>query len=120
MTAVLFSIKPKFVEAMERNEKHYEFRRTIFDRDRTDRVVIYSTAPVKKITGTFRVGSVIEASPSELWTRFGIVSGLSKKEFFQYYDGKSTGFAIKIEDYERFKEPIDPYDDSSFTPPQSF
>lgn len=120
MTAVLFSIKPKYVEAMGRNEKHYEFRRTIFDRNRIDRVIIYSTSPVKMITATFRVGSVVEASPSELWTRFGDFSGLSRDEFFQYYDGKAVGFAIEIEDFEHLEKPIDPYRDPSFSPPQSF
>ena len=72
------------------------------------------------ITATFRVGSVVEASPSELWMRFGDVSGLSREEFFQYYDGKTTGYAIKIEDFEQLEKPIDPYHDSSFKPPQSF
>jgi type I restriction enzyme S subunit len=74
--AVLLSIRPKYVKAMNRNEKLYEFRKTIFDTGRIERVIIYSTSPVKKISATFRTRTVVKASPDELWTRFGDVSGL--------------------------------------------
>jgi predicted transcriptional regulator len=105
---------------MENNEKQYEFRKTIFDITRVQEAYIYSTAPVKKITASFKVGDVIRASPIDLWQKFGQVSGLSEEEFFQYYSGRSFGYAIKIEEFKRFDEPIDPYDLEGFVPPQSF
>jgi predicted transcriptional regulator len=120
LTCVLLSIKPRFVEAMVRNEKHYEFRKKIFDAKKVRQVYIYSTAPVKKITATFMVGGLECASPEELWRKFGTVSGLTRDEFFRYYEGRSKGYAIKIEDFRMYDEPIDPYRDERFVPPQSF
>lgn len=121
MTGVLLSIKPRFVEAMMRNEKHYEFRKSMFTDKNVSRVFIYTTAPVKMITASFRIGGVEKASPEVLWERFGHVAGISEEEFFEYYRNTSVGYAIKIEDLLNFDEPIDPYVTyPSFTPPQSF
>jgi len=105
---------------MERNEKHYEFRKTIFNESKVSQAFIYTTAPVKKITASFKIGEIIRAAPNELWARFGNVSGLSEDEFFAYYSGRSFGYAIKIEEFHHYEEPIDPYDEDGFVPPQSF
>lgn len=121
MTGVLLSIKPKFVEAMMRNEKHYEFRKSVFSDKKVSHVYIYTTSPVKKITASFRIGGIEKASPEELWERFGHVAGISEKEFFEYYKNTAVGYAIKIEDLRSYDEPIDPYSAyPNFTPPQSF
>lgn len=121
MTGVLISIKPKFVEAMMRNEKHYEFRKSMFTDKNVNRVYIYTTAPVKMITASFRIGKIEKAPPEVLWKRFGHVAGISEEEFFGYYRNTAVGYAIKIEDLQNLNEPIDPYAAyPSFTPPQSY
>lgn len=121
MTGVLLSIKPKFVEAMMRYEKHYEFRKSMFTDKNVNRVFIYTTAPVKMITASFKIGGIEKASPEVLWERFGHVAGISEEEFFRYYRNTAVGYAIKIEDLQNLNEPIDPYAAyPSFTPPQSF
>jgi len=121
MTGVLLSIKPKYVESILNHEKHYEFRKCIFNVKGVSTVYIYTTAPVKKITASFKVGGIIKASPQELWERLGSVSGLTKDEFFNYYKNSNFGYAIKIEDLVEYDSPIDPYQNvPDFTPPQSF
>ena len=118
---VLLSIKPKYVEAIVNGEKRYEFRKMIFRKKKLEAVYIYSTAPVKKIVGSFRVGSIIEDYPERLWNHLKRFSGLSYLEFFRYFEGKERGFAIEIESVEEFENPINPRDFiPNFVPPQSF
>jgi predicted transcriptional regulator len=121
LTCILLSIKPKFVEAMMKNEKHYEFRKSMFSHRNIKRVYIYATVPVKMITASFRIGFVEKGTPEELWERFGHVAGILEEEFFEYFRHKFIGYAIKIEDFQSFDEPIDPYEVCpNFTPLQSF
>ena len=117
----LLSIKPKYVEAIMIGDKRYEFRKSIFRRKNIAKVYIYSTAPVKKIVGTFGIKKIIEDHPKRLWNQLHLFSGLDDIEFFKYFKDIERGFAIDIESVEKFNEPIDPWDSiPGFVPPQSF
>lgn len=76
---------------------------------------------MKKIVACFHPGKIVQGSPEYLWEQFREVSGLSETEFFDYFFGKETGYAIPIKELETFEEPINPYDRfERFVPPQSF
>ena len=121
MTGVLLSIKPKYVQAILEGTKHYEFRKKIFNDSNSKTVFIYSSSPTKKIVACFHPGRIVQGSPDYLWEQFWDVSGLNETEFFEYFSGKETGYAIRIDELEKFAEPIDPYDMfERFVPPQSF
>lgn len=91
---ILLSIKPEYVEQIERHTKRFEFRKRNF-KNLPSEVWIYASAPVKKIVGIIQVGAIIEDTPISL--------------------------AIVIKDYIKFETPIDPYKvNSVFTAPQSY
>jgi predicted transcriptional regulator len=118
---VLLSIKPKYASKIMEGTKKYEFRKSIFKQKTVDMVYIYSSYPVKKIIGKFTVGDILEDHPDNLWDTVQNQSGLNESEFFNYFQGKSKGFAIEIDEFTSFKNPIDPklhFD--NFIPPQSF
>ena len=118
---VLLSIKPKYVKEIIAGKKKYEFRKLIWKRNDLDKVIIYSSAPTKKIIGVFSIGDIIEGNPTHLWNEFEDSSGISKDEFFDYFEAHETGFAIEIDQIEVFKNPIDPFQQfEDFRPPQSF
>ena len=118
---VLLSIKPKYVEKILCGTKKYEFRKIIFKNEDIREIVIYSSSPMKKIVGTCAIGSVIEDRPSVLWEMLKEGSGLYEEEFFSYFDGKERGYAIEIEDINKFERPVDPWKfEADFIPPQSF
>ena len=118
---VLLSIKPRFVEAIIDGRKRYEFRKNKFTKKDITRAYIYSTSPVKKIIGIFKISDIIEDSPSALWDRLKDHAGISEDEFFDYFRNKETGFALEIKEVEKFKNPIDPKTlIPNFVPPQSF
>ena len=118
---VLLSIKPRFVEAIMDGRKKYEFRKSKFAKTDINCVYIYSTAPIKKIMGSFKVNNIIEGSPRALWDQLKDDAGISEDEFFDYFRNKEIGFAWEITEVERFEIPLDPkIVFPNFIPPQSF
>lgn len=119
---VLLSIKPRFADEILKGNKKYEFRKSVFKKSSgSGKVYIYSTAPIKKIVGSFTIESIIEDYPCNLWKMFNKYSGIKKDEFFEYFKNKQKGYAIKIKEVEVYKNPIDPkllFPD--FYPPQSY
>jgi len=118
---VILSIKPKYVDAIMRGEKKFEFRKNIFKNKKINYVYIYASSPIKRIVGYFRIQRIIEDNPESLWNRFKDRSGINDDEFFKYFKDNRKGFAIEIGDLEKFKNPIDPKKTiPDFIPPQSF
>ena len=118
---VLLSIKPKYAELIKSGTKKYEFRRKIFKKTSGCNVFIYSTSPVKKITGVFDASIIHQDSPRRIWDMFGAYSGISEKEFFQYFRDCEIAYAIEITNLVIFEEPRDPSDYFfEFSPPQSY
>lgn len=119
---VLLSIKPNYVEKIISGEKTYEFRKSTFKNvDNIDRIYIYSTSPVKKIIGSFKIGDIVSKSPRLVWEQCNEFSGMNKQDFFDYFKQSNKAVAISIEDLHIFNEPVDPYVEfKNFRAPQSF
>lgn len=117
---VLLSIRPKYVDEIINGNKKYEFRKNIF-KESVEEIFIYSTSPIKKIVGTFKIEDILEDDPNILWKKYNALSGIDREEFFNYFEGKSKGYAIKIGDLKLFTHPVDPKTiNPSFIAPQSF
>jgi predicted transcriptional regulator len=121
LTGILLSIKPKYVRAILDGTKQYEFRKQIF-RDRSRKTIfIYASSPMKRIVACFRLGEIVEGHPDYLWEQFWDVSGIEEEAFFEYFAGRENGFAIRINELERFGTHIDPHEIfDRFVAPQSF
>jgi len=118
---VLLSMKPKHAENILNGLKLYEFRKNIFRRNDYEKVLIYSSSPVKKLVGFFIVGKIIEEHPIVLWEQLNQFSGLTEKEFFEYFKNHKKGYAIEIKQAVKFNDPIEPIEIlPNFMAPQSF
>lgn len=118
---VLLSIKPKYAELIKAGFKKYEFRRKISKKFGGSKVYIYSTSPIKKIIGVFDASIIHVDFPDKIWGLFGKNSGISEEEFFQYFRGSKTAYAIEIRNLVIFDKPRDPSNYfMEFTPPQSY
>lgn len=118
---VLLSIKPRYVKSIIDGEKRYEFRKKVFRNPSVNRVLIYSSSPVKKIVASFEVGKILEDYPADLWESVKDYAGIDDRDFFDYFAGKSRAFAIEIQDLQELPEPIDPRETiPGFVPPQSY
>jgi predicted transcriptional regulator len=117
---VLLSIKPKYVEEIINGNKRYEFRKIVF-KQKPDKIVIYSSSPVKKIVGSFTPGEILVDTPKNIWKICRDYAGITEDDFFNYFAGKTEAYAIEIEDINLLDEPIDPREQQpGFTAPQSF
>jgi predicted transcriptional regulator len=119
-TNVILSIKPKYAQAIIAGTKKVEFRKKIFKRP-VDKVYIYSSSPTKKIIGYFTFSEIVEETPTELWSKFQNVGSIDKADFFDYFKDSEKGFAIVVDNVEKFKKGIDPIEFfENFCAPQSY
>jgi predicted transcriptional regulator len=117
---VLLSIKPEYVQEIIKGNKKFEYRKRIFKKD-VESVIIYCTMPVGKIIGEFTIEKIINDSPKEIWNQTSSYSGISKDSFLDYFSGRNAGFAIKIKEFIKYDEPINPKEiDNGFIAPQSY
>jgi len=121
LTGVVLSIKPKYVKESLIGVKQYEFRKQIFKNKSATPMFIYASSPQKKIVACFRVGKIVKGHPDYLWEKFRDVSGMSGRNFFDYFSDRDTGYTIRIDELEPFPEPVDPHAMfERFVAPQSF
>ena len=121
---ILISLASRFAEKIFAGEKQVELRRRAMRVAPGATVWIYVKLPVGSIVGRARVEAVHALSPASLWRRFGMVSGLSREEFFEYFRGVTQGFALVLEGATRLRRSLSL--DSlrriaeGFNPPQFF
>lgn len=116
----IMSIKPKYAEAIFNGTKKFEFRRNIFRKNVT-KVVVYATKPIGKFIGEFTINEIISDNPKELWDKTKEYGGIDEEDFFKYFKDKDVGYAIKIGELSKYKEPIEPTKFiNNFKAPQSF
>jgi len=116
----LISIHPRFANAILDGTKQVEFRKVGFKRS-ISHVLLYATAPIRQIIGYVEVSEIEERSPDALWRRYRRVAGIERRAFFDYYEGKATGFALMVRRPQRLIQPLSLTDlHRGATPPQSF
>lgn len=114
------SIHPEYADAILRGTKRVEFRKRPLAADVTT-VVIYATAPLRRVVGTFDIERSVIATPATLWRRFSSVGGIAKAEFFAYYHDTDHAVGLVIRRTTRLKEGVTLADlRPGLPPPQSF
>ena len=104
MCNILLSINPEYVEQILNGTKTYEYRKNVCKR-KVDKIVIYSTYPVKKIVGEVEVLDIIQMEKEELWNMTKDKSGITKNFFDKYYETKDKAVAYKLGKVIRYEEP---------------
>ena len=114
------SIKPEFAFKIFDGTKKFEFRRSIFKNPGIKRIIVYASSPVQKIIGEFEIEDILDFDIETLWQETSQASGISREYFFQYFDGKDQGYAIKIKRTKRYKKEYCIKETYNKIPPQSF
>jgi len=117
---VLLSIKPEFAEKIFEGTKKYEFRRSVFKNPDVKTIVVYASSPVQRVIGEFTIDKILNEDIQKLWEKTKEYSGISEHFFFEYFNNKEKGFAIKIKDVIKYKKSLCLKSDFNATPPQSF
>lgn len=121
---VVFSIKPQYSESILDGVKTVELRRRFPRKIASGTLAfIYTTTPIRALTGLAEIEDVIERSPNQIWKEFSGQACISRTQFRSYFSGVPSAFAIKLRDARRLRRPIELAElreRFSFEPPQSF
>lgn len=117
---VILSIKPEFANKIFNGTKKFEFRRRLFKNKEVKIIVVYASAPISKIIGEFEIDSIFHENLNILWNQTSKFSGISEDYYIQYFQGKDSGYAIKVKNPKKYEEELCIKQDLGLNPPQSF
>lgn len=89
-THALISLEVRFAEGILNSTKRVELRRRPMRLSVGATIWLYVKVPVGKVIGSVEVRSFQALAPSTLWRRYGDVSGLCRREFFDYSEMSSA------------------------------
>ncbi len=102
---VLLAIKEEFASKIFEGSKKYEFRKSIFKDKRVNTIVVYVSAPVKKVIGEFEIEFVLKEKPENLWDITKDFAGINKDFYDKYFEDKDSAYAIKIKKTLKYESP---------------
>ena len=102
---IILSIHPNHIEKILSGEKRYEYRKRI-PQD-IDYLIVYATAPIKKIVAIIEVDMVMKDTPQNIWDVTQSESGVSYEFLMNYFNDLSIGYAIKFRNIYKLPAPID-------------
>jgi predicted transcriptional regulator/DNA-binding XRE family transcriptional regulator len=121
---VVFSIKPQYSECILDGAKTVELRRRFPAKIAPGTLAfIYTTTPIRALTGVVEIEGVVKHSPGQIWKEFSKHACISRSQFRAYFAGVPSAFAIKLRHARRLRRPIELAElreRFSFEPPQSF
>ena len=118
MEKILISINPEHVEKILAGTKKYEYRRRVA-KD-VSSLVIYETAPIKKVVAEVEVLETLALSPEQLWNKTKNESGTSKEFFDKYFENKEAAYAYKLGKIREYSEPKELSEFGVKVAPQSY
>lgn len=119
MSTILLPIKPQYVQKILNKTKIYEYRKKPCKR-KIDKIIIYSTVPIKKVVAEVEVIEVILDTPIAVWNKTKDFGNLSKESFFDYYNNCNIAVVYKLGKVKIYKEPLELKDLGINYYPQSF
>lgn len=102
---IILSIHPNHIDKILSGEKRYEYRKRI-PQD-INYLIVYATAPTKKVVALIEVDMVIKDTPQNIWDLTQNESGVSYEFFMNYFNDLSIGYAIKFRKIYKLTNPIE-------------
>lgn len=118
--AILLSIKPKFADMILDGIKRVEYRKALAS-IANDRILLYATAPIKKVVGEVKVKRAGRGDNKDaVWACYLDCSGITKEEFDEYFKNKKYASWYFLEEPIRYKKPQNIRYFGVKTPPRNF
>lgn len=117
---VLLSIKPEFAYKIFDGTKKYEFRKSIFKRTDVRKIIVYASAPIKKVIGEFTIEDILNDEVDLIWEQTYQHSGITRSFYQSYFENKEKAYAIKIGQATRYERTKNLSDYNILVAPQSF
>lgn len=104
MNTILLSVKPEYSEKIFNGVKKFEYRKSLAKKD-VNRILIYTTSPIKLIIGEVEVIEKISLEVTKLWAKTQNYSGMSKKKYLWYFNGYVNASAYKLGKITKYETP---------------
>lgn len=102
---LIISVKPEFAKKIINGEKTIELRKSSPQKvGKENYVIIYVTSPIKKIWGICKISDIIKDDPRCFWNKYGNQTGVTKKQFEDYYKYSKTAFGIVLKEIKNFSK----------------
>lgn len=105
-SVVLLSVRSPHVERLLSGVKTVEFRRRPWRVPDGATVLLYRSRERQAIVGSLDVESTVVGAPSAIWSSHGAGSGLTRREFRDYFTGSSIAVAINVGNVRRLDAPL--------------
>ena len=116
---IIISINPEHVANILTGYKTYEFRKKGAKR-KVQSMLIYETAPSKKVVAEVEVLGLLEDYPEKLWERTRDGAGISREFYDAYFEGRKVAYAYKLGKVQIFSVPKKLSEYGVKAAPQSF
>jgi predicted transcriptional regulator len=103
---VLLSVRPRFADALLDGTKTVEMRRRPMRLHAGTLCLLYASSPTSALTGALSVADVDHGTPDELWRRHGPRTALTRDEYDDYLDGRSSACALLVTAVIAFHTPV--------------
>ena len=118
--AVLISIHPEHIDNIMSGKKVFEYRKILPKHDILF-LVLYCTAPVKKITAVAEVLGRVVGSPAHVWNVTSFGSGIPRRIYHNYYSARQSASSFVLGNVYEITNPMNLSDlPGKKTPPRSF
>lgn len=105
-SVVLLSVRSPHVDRLLTGTKTVELRRRPWRVADGTTVLLYRSKERQAIVGSLVVESTVVGSPSRIWSSHGAKSGLTRREYRNYFTGSSTAVAIEVRSVRELQEPL--------------
>ena len=85
-----------------------------------DRIIVYSSSPVKKVVGELIIKKVLYDKKKIIWNKTNMYCGIDKSNYDNYYENCDYAVAYEIEKVIIYDNPKDLSDYNIKAAPQSY
>lgn len=121
---IMISLESRYADGILSGNKIYELRRRRFNVEEGSRIWLYSKKPLGAVVGFATIRRIHGSSLAAIWRKYGALTGVTRKEFFAYFSGKESAYAIELAEQHRLKFPLSLEEircvSPGFQPPQFF
>lgn len=103
---VLLSVRSPHVERLLSGNKTVEFRRRPWRVPNGTSAILYGARHRQAIVGSVTIKLTVTGAPSAIWESYGARSGLTRREFREYFSGAGIAAAIHVSDARELDEPL--------------
>jgi predicted transcriptional regulator len=120
MNIYVMSIKEEYGLNLLNGKSMWEYRRRKSKINVGDKIILYATAPNKKLIGEFIVGKVLIGTANDIWNKTKKDICYKKNEVVPYLESGDYPIAFQVSNPKKYIPEISTENIAGFKPPMSY